>query len=234
MDVQGGGRDGDNVEMSDSVHGRAVLMRSLLRPKPVPGVENCGIPPAPEGEVNPDVQMKMEQYQHVKQTRGITFNQSLMRNKNFRNPHIYATLVEVVALNETGSNFEKTKEFFDFEGYGVESYASGIAEAQKQAMEKIAHQQTAGARSHLQFVPGGGNVPGSGIGMPIGMPPIRPQSNAFQSTISSSTSGLVASAVASATAAAAALAAGSQRPRKSKWDVTQSGGDDSSGKRSRR
>jgi len=37
--------------------GRAALMRSLLRPKPIAGVENFGIPPSPEGEVNPGVQV---------------------------------------------------------------------------------------------------------------------------------------------------------------------------------
>jgi hypothetical protein len=57
--------------------------------------------------------------------RGIHFNQSLMKNKNFRNPRIYTSLVELVAINEIGSNFDKS-EFFDFEGYGPESYATGI------------------------------------------------------------------------------------------------------------
>ncbi|KAF9428695.1 hypothetical protein BGZ94_001392, partial [Podila epigama] len=102
---------------------RESLMKALLRPRPIPGVENFGIPPSPEGEVNPDVQAKMEQFQHIKITRGIHFNQSLMKNKNFRNPHIYSSLVELVALNEIGTNFEK-KEFFDFESYGPESYAT--------------------------------------------------------------------------------------------------------------
>ena len=61
----------------------------------------------------------------MKEQRGIHFNQSLMKNKNFRNPHIYTSLVEFVALNEFGTNFEKS-EFFDFEGYGPESYATGL------------------------------------------------------------------------------------------------------------
>lgn len=33
-------------------------MRQLLRPRLLPGVENFGIPPEPEGEVNPDVQVR--------------------------------------------------------------------------------------------------------------------------------------------------------------------------------
>lgn len=40
-------------------HGdRGALMRSLLRPRPIPGVENFGIPPSPEGEINPTVQVR--------------------------------------------------------------------------------------------------------------------------------------------------------------------------------
>lgn len=72
----------------------------------------------------------MEQFQNIKVTRGIHFNQSLMKNKNFRNPHIYSSLVDLVALNEIGSNFDK-KEFFDFEGYGPECYAAGLGKFSK-------------------------------------------------------------------------------------------------------
>ncbi|ORZ04221.1 HCNGP-like protein-domain-containing protein [Lobosporangium transversale] len=225
------GDNGEDVDMDDQQDirlDRAALMRSLLRPKPIPGIENYGIPPEPEGEVNPDVQSKIEQYQHVKMTRGITFNHSLMKNKNFRNPHIYATLVDVVALNEVGSNFDKDMEFFGFESYPPESYATGIAETQKTAMDKLAQQQAAGMRSHLQFVSGGGGGEGGGTSSAVGGM-IRSQSNNANAPIST------ASAMASAAAAAAALAAGmQQRARKSKWDVAQSSGaDDSNSKRPR-
>lgn len=40
-------------------HGdRGALLRSLLRPRPIPGTENFGIPPSPEGEINPAVQVR--------------------------------------------------------------------------------------------------------------------------------------------------------------------------------
>ncbi|KAF9152487.1 hypothetical protein BG015_005211, partial [Linnemannia schmuckeri] len=123
-----GGRS--SVQVDEDLEGagghgsRAALMRTLLRPKPIQGVENFGIPPSPESEVNPDVQAKIEQFHRVK-TRGIHFNESLMKNKNFRNPRIYQTLVEAAGLNEIGTNFPKS-EFFDIEDYGPESYATGI------------------------------------------------------------------------------------------------------------
>ncbi|KAF9937717.1 hypothetical protein BGZ67_000990, partial [Mortierella alpina] len=122
---QSDNRVNQRVSPGDLGNDRGALMRSLLKPKPIPGVDNFGIPAEPKGEINPAVQAKIEQFHHVKLTRGIHFNQSLMKNKNFRNPHIYTSLVEFVRLNETGSNFEQV-EFFDFGGYGPESYATGI------------------------------------------------------------------------------------------------------------
>ena len=88
-----------------------------------------------------------------------------------------------------------------------------IAEAQKQASEKLAQQQ-AMARTQIQFVPGSTVPPGVTI-----VPP--PSATAARSL----STGL--------TTATSANPGGVQRPRKSKWDTTQSSADDSSSKRSR-
>ncbi|KAG0347534.1 hypothetical protein BG004_007545 [Podila humilis] len=214
-----------------SLGDRGALMRLLLKPRPIPNIENFGIPPNPEGEVNPAVQAKMEQFHHIKMTRGIHFNQSLMKNKNFRNPHIYSSLVDLVALNEIGSNFEK-KEFFDFEGYGPECYAAGLAEAQKQAGERMAMQQQAIARSQVQFISGSNQ---GASGMEGGMPTL---SSIGPASASASSSAAAAAAAAIAArhqqhhqaqvpsaghVAATQLQAQSHRgSRKSKWDSAQS------------
>ncbi|KAK3842031.1 MAG: HCNGP-like protein-domain-containing protein [Linnemannia gamsii] len=208
--------DGD-LEGAGGHGSRAALMRVLLRPKPIPGIENFGIPPSPESEVNPDVQAKIEHFYTVKRTRGMHFNESLMKNKNFRNPRIYQTLVEAAGLNEIGTNFPKS-EFFDIEGYGPASYATGIAEAQKQASEKLAQQQAMG-RTNIQFVSGSTVPPGVTIvPPPAGLSAVRSHSGAMTAS-TSSTSGIVAG--------------GAQRPRKSKWDTTLPAADDHSSKRSR-
>ncbi|KAF9287975.1 hypothetical protein BGZ68_000997 [Mortierella alpina] len=206
---QSGNRVEQRVSPGDLSNDRGALMRSLLKPKPIPGVDNFGIPAEPKGEINPAVQAKMEQFLHVKLTRGIHFNQSLMKNKNFRNPHIYTSLVEFVQLNETGSNFEQA-EFFDFGGYGPESYATGIAEAQKQASERLAQQQ-AMARSQLQFVPGSAVLPGLPAAPANGTSGAEVQDGAAPRS----------HAPASLTSSGAPITSGTQRGRKSKWDVPQ-------------
>ncbi|KAG0273276.1 hypothetical protein BGZ95_010913 [Linnemannia exigua] len=208
--------DGD-LEGAGGHGSRAALMRALLRPKPIPGVENFGIPPTPESEVNPGVQAKIEQFYTVKKTRGMHFNESLMKNKNFRNPRIYQTLVEAAGLNEIGTNFTKS-EFFDIEGYGPASYATGIAEAQKQASEKLAQQQAMG-RTNIQFVSGSTVPPGVAIvPPPAGLSATRSHAGTMTAS-TSSTAGIVAG--------------GAQRPRKSKWDTTLPAADDHATKRSR-
>ncbi|KAF9987548.1 hypothetical protein BGZ75_000440 [Mortierella antarctica] len=216
---QSDNRVNQRVSPGDLGNDRGALMRSLLKPKPIPGVDNFGIPAEPKGEINPAVQAKIEQFHHVKLTRGIHFNQSLMKNKNFRNPHIYTSLVEFVQLNETGSNFEQV-EFFDFGGYGPESYATGIAEAQKQASERLAQQQ-AMARSQLQFVPGSTVQPGV---------PIVTANGAGGEVQGGITSRPLAPA--SLPLSGAPVTSGTQRGRKSKWDVSQPV-DDPASKRSR-
>jgi hypothetical protein len=54
-------------------------------------------------------QAKLAQFHTLKQdpTRPIHFNDSLMSNRSFRNPHLYAKLVEFVDVDERTSNFPK-------------------------------------------------------------------------------------------------------------------------------
>lgn len=49
-------QDMEGIELHNQ-QSHADQMRLFLRPHPIPGVENFGIPPEPEGEVNPDVQV---------------------------------------------------------------------------------------------------------------------------------------------------------------------------------
>ena len=101
-------------------------IRELLRPSPIPGVENWGIPSASdepcddELEVSPSWkpyidrtyavcigQAKLSKFHELKRSTNPThFNDSLMSNRAFRNPHLYAKLVSFVDVDEYASNFQ--------------------------------------------------------------------------------------------------------------------------------
>ena len=54
------------------------------------------------------------------------FNDSLMMNRSFRNPHLYAKLVEFVDVDEKGTNFPQ--DVWDPSEMGVEWFADKIGE----------------------------------------------------------------------------------------------------------
>ncbi|KAG8745385.1 hypothetical protein FRC10_008244 [Ceratobasidium sp. 414] len=96
---------GPNVT-STSDGGELAQIRALLQPPPIPGVEDFGIPPPSENKVDPELAAKVAKFLALKK-QGTHFNDILMRNKSFNNPHIYAKLVDFVDVDETGTNFPK-------------------------------------------------------------------------------------------------------------------------------
>ncbi|SPO21029.1 uncharacterized protein UTRI_00506 [Ustilago trichophora] len=52
---------------------------------------------------NPTVQANLERYHELKK-QGVHFNENLMRNRSFKNPHVYSQLVEFLGIDETRSN----------------------------------------------------------------------------------------------------------------------------------
>ncbi|CAG8440477.1 10952_t:CDS:2 [Acaulospora colombiana] len=125
-----------------------IAMRRLLTPKSIEGMENWGIPPEPETECDQALQEKIAHFHQLK-SKGIFFNENLLKNKAFRNPHIYNKLVEFVELDEIGSNFDRA--IFDPYGFPPEAFADQLAEAQKKQAEERQQQQQQ-HRSQIQFV----------------------------------------------------------------------------------
>ncbi|RUS12883.1 HCNGP-like protein-domain-containing protein, partial [Endogone sp. FLAS-F59071] len=154
-------------------------MRELLKPKPIEGVEDWGLLPEPEGECDPELEVRFDTvwthrnlsistkrcltnfspsapsqakvaHFHTLRAAGTHFNTHLLRSKAFRNPHIYAKLVEFVDLDETGSNFPP--EMFNPHGFPPQAFVTELVEAQRRMAEERAQQQTTGSRSNIHFV----------------------------------------------------------------------------------
>ncbi|PVF92791.1 HCNGP-domain-containing protein [Serendipita vermifera] len=126
-----------------------MALRNVVLPSPVPGEPNWGIPSAVAENCDPELQSKLERFQELKQ-QGKHFNESLMSNKAFRNPHIYAKLVEFVDINESTTNYPRL--VWDPEGMPKDWLSESIAEAQKRKYEELQASQAAGQRKRIDFV----------------------------------------------------------------------------------
>lgn len=59
----------------------------------------------PTGKVDEALFSKLSHFQTLKEQQGTHFNQSLAKNRSFRNPHIYNKLVQWVEVEETASGY---------------------------------------------------------------------------------------------------------------------------------
>jgi len=103
-------------------------IRALLRPPPIEDTEDWGIPPEVAEACDPalqvifpffvhtkhfyewvSIQAKLAQFSALKRdpVNPKHFNDSLMSNRSFRNPHLYTKLVEFVNVDERATNFPK-------------------------------------------------------------------------------------------------------------------------------
>ncbi|TFK17388.1 hypothetical protein FA15DRAFT_676093 [Coprinopsis marcescibilis] len=127
-------------------------LRALLRPPPIPGVQDWGIPAAPTHQPDPKLLEKLALFHSIKRRPANPqhFNDTLMANRDFRNPHIYANLVNWAGVSdERATNFPK--ELWDPHDVPPEWFADNIAEAQKRKAEKDSASQAPGKRSHINF-----------------------------------------------------------------------------------
>ncbi|CAE6453764.1 unnamed protein product [Rhizoctonia solani] len=123
-------------------------IRALLQPPPIPGVENFGIPPPSEDPIDAELAAKISKFLALKK-QGTHFNDILMKNKSFNNPHIYAKLVDFVEVDETGTNFPKS--VWNPHDIKPEWYADELATAQKKRSAEAVAAQAPGKRARIAF-----------------------------------------------------------------------------------
>jgi len=126
-------------------------LRSLLRPPPIPGLVDWGIPPQSIEPCDSAIEAKLAQFSALKRDPDNPkhFNDSLMSNRSFRNPHLYAKLVEFVDVDERTTNFPL--EIWNPKDVQDEWFADRIAERQKARSEQQASAQSSGKRSRIDF-----------------------------------------------------------------------------------
>jgi len=99
----------DNHALQTLDDGGLARIRTLLRPPPVAGLTDWGVPPEPAEPCDSAVEAKLVHFHTLKNDPSDPrhFNDSLMSNRSFRNPHLYAKLVEFVDVDEKTTNFPK-------------------------------------------------------------------------------------------------------------------------------
>ena len=124
-------------------------IRTLLRPPPIPGLIDWGIPGPSTAPCDPAIkvclhlvslsfslaecgphriQIKLAHFSTLKHDPDNPkhFNDSLMSNRSFRNPHLYTKLVEFVDVDERLTNFPKN--IWDPEDVSEDWFADKIGE----------------------------------------------------------------------------------------------------------
>jgi len=137
-------KSGDLSELS--------TIRDLLRPSPIPGVPDWGIPPASVEHCEPAIQAKLAQFHTLKRDpeQPKHFNDSLMSNRSFRNPHLYAKLVEFADVDERTTNFPR--EIWDPHDVQEEWFADKLAANQKARSEQQeSAQSSSNKRARIDF-----------------------------------------------------------------------------------
>jgi len=124
-------------------------IRQLLRPPSIPCVVDWGIPAESTAPCDPAIETKVAQFLALKRDpeNPRHFNDSLMSNRSFRNPHLYATLVEFVDVDERTTNFPTN--IWDPNDVEPGWYADRIAETQKARSEQASAAQL--KRSQIAF-----------------------------------------------------------------------------------
>ncbi|KAH9917687.1 HCNGP-like protein-domain-containing protein [Epithele typhae] len=163
-------------------------IRQLLCPPPIPGMQDWGIPSEPDEPCDEGIRTKIATFLALKRDPESPrhFNDSLMSNRNFRNPHLYAKLVEFVDVDERTTNFPT--DLWDPLDIKEDWFADRIAEAQKARSEATSTAQRSAKRTKIDFTGsssssvrlpsrndgngggGGGGILGGGYGRGRGRP----------------------------------------------------------------
>uniref|UniRef100_A0A915E3W0 HAT C-terminal dimerisation domain-containing protein n=1 Tax=Ditylenchus dipsaci TaxID=166011 RepID=A0A915E3W0_9BILA len=99
-----------------------------------PVARTVTFPPSPPGACDPGIESRFADF-FDKKARGMPMNDTIKKNKHFKNPAIYEFLVEKFKIDEKGSNF--AKHVYDPHSFQKSDYFDALSEHQRQLQEKI-------------------------------------------------------------------------------------------------
>ncbi|XP_013410616.1 SAP30-binding protein [Lingula anatina] len=108
------------------------------------------IPPEPPGRCSRELQDRIAGLFDLMNRTGVDMNDKIQREKDFRNPSIYAKLVEFCEIDEKGTNYPP--DIFDPHFWGKESYYDELAKVQKVEMDKKEREKK--EKTKVEFVVG--------------------------------------------------------------------------------
>jgi len=97
------------------------------------------LPPEPEGEVDPSIQAKLQEAYKKKAAVGYSFNESLLRQKEFHNPYILTKLADYHNIDSNGSNYPRSH--YDPHEFSRSDYYDDLARIQRVEEEKRAEER---------------------------------------------------------------------------------------------
>ncbi|XP_076068216.1 uncharacterized protein LOC143040721 isoform X2 [Oratosquilla oratoria] len=92
------------------------------------------LPPAPPGKCPQHLQDRIQRLVNEVRHGNKDYNAMIQRKKEFRNPSIYEKLIDLLQLDEMGTNYPL--DMFDPHCWGKESYYEELAKVQKEEMER--------------------------------------------------------------------------------------------------
>eukprot|EP00051_Salpingoeca_urceolata_P018328 m.256554 g.256554 ORF g.256554 m.256554 type:complete len:524 (-) comp19172_c2_seq8:35-1606(-) len=117
--------------------------------EPLPELDRSLLPTPATGECPEHVKAKLRKLAELRESGG-NINRKIEKAKMYRNPSIYEKLIDIMKLDETGTNFPKDK--YNPSQWGPEDRAERLAERQKE-YEKQQFKANAN-RSEIPFVQG--------------------------------------------------------------------------------
>ncbi len=144
------------------------LNRSIMRDLTLPPVPNLDIPPSPPGTPPPSTTAKFTHFLELKK-QGVHFNEKLARSSALKNPSLLQKLMDFAGISEPEQYATALpEEIWNPVDFPPWAYKEELAKSQQEILTRKDEEKRQAQRQALEFVPAGGDPPGSRASAEIG------------------------------------------------------------------